>query len=67
MEKAMDGIISLLFLDASYFAIGCDFFGRIYGNARRFVKTFSGRKRNNVLGQSIIRPKKYRLSQMTAI
>ena len=46
----MAGVISLLFLDASHFVMGCDFLGRIYGKARRFVKTFSGRKRYNVLG-----------------
>ena len=50
MEKAKDGAISLLFIDASHFVMGCDFLGRIYGKTRRFVKTFSGRKRYNVLG-----------------
>lgn len=50
MKKAMDGAISLLFLDASHFVMGCDYLGRIYGRVRRFVKTFSGRKRYNVLG-----------------
>ena len=50
MEKAKNGAISLLFLDASHFVMGCDFLGRIYGKTRRFVKTFSGRKRYNVLG-----------------
>lgn len=46
----MNGTISLLFLDASHFVMGCDFLGRIYCKARRFVKTFSGRQRYNVLG-----------------
>ena len=46
----MDGAASLLFLDASHFVMGCNFLGRIYGRVRRFVKTFSGRKRYNVLG-----------------
>ena len=50
MEKAVDGGASLLFLDASHFVMGCNFLGRIYGRVRRFVKTFSGRKRYNVLG-----------------
>ena len=50
MEKARDGVAALLFLDASHFVMGCDFLGRIYGRMRRFVKTFFGRKRYNVLG-----------------
>ena len=50
MEQADNGEIALLFLDASHFVMGCDFLGCIYGKTRRFVKTFSGRKRFNVLG-----------------
>ncbi len=50
MEKAQNGDISLLFMDASHFVMGCDFLGFIYGKVRRFVRTFSGRKRYNVLG-----------------
>jgi hypothetical protein len=50
MDRATGGEISLLFLDASHFVTGCDFPGYIYGSVRRFVKTFSGRKRYNVLG-----------------
>lgn len=30
--------------------MGCGFLGRIYGRTRRFVMTFSGRMRHNVLG-----------------
>ena len=37
-------------MDASHFVIGCDFLGYIYCKFRRFVLTFSGRKRYNVLG-----------------
>ena len=40
----------LLFMDASHFVMGNDFLGSIYGKVRRFVKSFSGRKRYNVLG-----------------
>lgn len=40
----------LLFMDASHFVLGCDFLGGVYSKARRFVRTFSGRKRYNVLG-----------------
>ena len=40
----------LLLLDASHFVMGCDFLGSIYGIVRRFVRTFSGRKRCSVLG-----------------
>lgn len=50
MERAKCGSVSLLFLDASHFVMGCDFLGHIYGKVRRFVKTFSGRRRYNVLG-----------------
>jgi transposase len=50
MEKATKHEITLLFMDASHFVMGCDFLGYIYGKTRRFVKTFSGRKRYNVLG-----------------
>ncbi len=50
MEKAKNGDVVLLFMDASHFVMGCDFLGFIYGRARRFVRTFSGRMRYNVLG-----------------
>ena len=50
MKKAKDGMLTLLFLDGSHFVMGCDFLGHIYGKTRRFIKTFSGRKRYNVLG-----------------
>ncbi len=36
--------------DTSHFVIGCDFPGHIDGKARRLVRTFSGRRRYNVLG-----------------
>jgi hypothetical protein len=48
MDGAQTGEISLLFLDASHFVMGCNFLGYIYGRVRRFVKTFSGRRRYNV-------------------
>jgi transposase len=50
MTKAKENLLTLLFLDASHFVMGCDFLGYIYGKTRRFIKTFSGRKRYNVLG-----------------
>ena len=50
MSKAMDNKLTLLFLDGSHFVMGCDFLGYIYGITRKFIKTFSGRKRYNVLG-----------------
>ncbi len=50
MDKAADGREVLLFLDASHFVMGCDYLGFIYGKVRRFVKSFSGRMRYNVLG-----------------
>jgi hypothetical protein len=48
MKQAENGLVSLLFLDASHFVRGCDFLGYVYGKTRRFVKTFSGRKRYNL-------------------
>ena len=50
MEKAEEGTLALLFMDASHFVMGCDYLGFIYCRARRFVKSFSGRMRYNVLG-----------------
>jgi transposase len=50
MDQAKAGFATLLFMDASHFVMGCDFLGYIYGRTRRFIKTFSGRKRYNVLG-----------------
>lgn len=50
MNEAKESKIALLFLDASHFVMGCDFLGYIYGTARRFIQTASGRKRYNVLG-----------------
>jgi len=50
MKQAKEGIITLLFADAAHFVMGCDFLGYIYGFTRRFIKTYSGRKRYNVLG-----------------
>ena len=48
--KAPNSRTVLLFMDASHFVMGNDFLGSIYGKVRRFVKSFSGRKRYNVLG-----------------
>ena len=39
-----------MFVDASHFFMGCDYLGYIYGKARKFVRTYSGRSRYNVLG-----------------
>ena len=50
MKKAGDGKNVLLFADASHFVLGCDFLGSVYGRVRRFARTYSGRKRYNVLG-----------------
>jgi transposase len=50
MVQAKLGNVALLFVDASHFVMGCDFLGQIYGKTRRFVKTYSGRARYNVLG-----------------
>lgn len=50
MKEATQSKLVLLFLDGSHFVMGCDFLGCIYGKVRRFIKTFSGRRRYNVLG-----------------
>lgn len=50
MEKAKNGEVSPLFLDASHFVMECAFLGHIYGKVRRYVRTFSRRRRYNVLG-----------------
>lgn len=50
INKALESKITLLFIDAAHFVMGGDFLGYVYGLARRFVKTFSGRMRYNVLG-----------------
>jgi len=50
ISKAKKSKLTLLFLDGSHFVMGCDYLGYIYGKTRRFIKTFSGRKRYNVLG-----------------
>ena len=50
MTKAKKKKLILLFLDGSHFIMGGDFLGSIYGKTRRFIRTFSGRKRYNVLG-----------------
>ncbi|MDR3238901.1 MAG: transposase, partial [Clostridiales bacterium] len=50
MEQAKSDKIVLLFMDASHFVMGCDFLGYVYGVTRRFIKTYSGRMRCNVLG-----------------
>jgi transposase len=50
MKQAKDGIIELLFVDASHFVMGCDYLGSVYGFVRRYIRTGSGRKRYNVLG-----------------
>ena len=50
MENAKKGKITLLFADASHFIMGCYYLGYIYGKVRRFIRTYSGRSRYNVLG-----------------
>ena len=50
MVRAKKDEIALLFLDAAHFVMGGDFLGYIYGRERRLIRTWSGRKRYNVLG-----------------
>lgn len=56
--KGKDSEHVLLFMDASHFVHGCDFLGGVYSKARRFVRTFSGRQRYNVLGAINLATKK---------
>lgn len=58
----------LLFMDASHFVLGCDFLGGIYSKARRFVRTFSGRQRYNVLGAiNFVNKKVHTITNVTYI
>jgi hypothetical protein len=50
MDRAKEGEIALLYVDASHVVMGGDFPGSIYGRVRRIVKPFSGRKGYTVLG-----------------
>lgn len=50
MSKAQKGRHVLYFVDAAHFVMGSDFIGSVYCRSRRFARTFSGRKRYNVLG-----------------
>ena len=51
MKKSKEGKKHvLLFMDASHFVLGCDFIGSVYCKVRKFARSFSGRKRYNVLG-----------------
>ena len=50
MKMAQMGTVALLFIDASHFVMGCDFLGYVYGAVRKYIRTYSGRKRYNVLG-----------------
>lgn len=49
IQKAQDGLIRLLFLDASHF-VHLPFLGYLYSLSRVFIRSASGRKRFNVLG-----------------
>ena len=50
MQDAKEGKSVLLFMDAAHPIFGCDYLGSIWTKVRRFIKTFSGRKRYNILG-----------------
>lgn len=49
MDKAQQGKIELLFMDAAHFVL-LPFLGYLYSLATRFIKSWSGRKRFSVLG-----------------
>ena len=50
VQQAKANEIVLFFLDAAHFVMGNGFLGYVYGVARKFIRTLSGRKRYNVLG-----------------
>ena len=50
MERAKKGEVVLCFVDAAHFVMGNTHLGNIWCRIRRFIKTFSGRIRYNVLG-----------------
>ena len=50
MDQAKKGEIELFFVDASHFVFGGDYCGYVYCRNRRFLRTWNGRKRYNVLG-----------------
>lgn len=50
MVRAEKEEIELYFSDAAHFVLGNDYLGSIYCTKRRYTRTFSGRKRYNVLG-----------------
>lgn len=50
MDAAKENKLALLFMDASHFVMGSDFIPSVWSLTRRFVKTYSGRQRYNVLG-----------------
>ena len=50
MERAKKGEIVLCFVDAAHFVMGNIHLGSIWCRVRRFIRTFSGRVRYNVLG-----------------
>lgn len=49
MKRAKKGEIVLYFMDAAHFVHGCDFLGHVWCLVKRYVKTYSGRNRHNVL------------------
>ena len=50
MEMAKKGEVVLCYCDASHFVLGNTHLGRIWCRVRRFMSTFTGRERYNVLG-----------------
>lgn len=49
IERAKNGEIHLLFLDAAHFVMGV-FLGNVWSKVRLFIKSSAGRKRLNVIG-----------------
>ena len=50
MERAKNGEVHLLYVDASHFVMGNIHLGYVWSKQRRFLSTFTGRVRYNVLG-----------------
>jgi hypothetical protein len=58
MEKAKKGAMALLSVDGAHFVMGCDYLGQIWCQTHRFIKTFLGRGRYNVLSPLALASKK---------
>ena len=57
MEKATSGDITLLFLDASHFVMGCDFLGNVIQSSEHIITLASGKRPDEPPGFPVYVPK----------